>query len=87
MVDTVIWHWVVLFTGEEVEPESFGRAVQWLAESFYVGNGLLVSPCPSHLQVVLNFLVGLFGQIVMQTNVTKIVRMVCQQCQMSTRKS
>lgn len=36
LVYAMIRHWVIVVTGEEAEPEVFGRAVQWLAALFQI---------------------------------------------------
>ena len=69
VVDTVIFHWVTLISGEEVGPDGFGWAIQWLAVLFYADNGLLPSHMPACLQEVIIFLTGMFDMVSLQTNV------------------
>ena len=76
MVDLVICHWVTLVTGEEVQPDGFGWAVQCLVALFYDADGLLASPRLDWIQAYLDVLVRLFYRVGLQTNVKKIVGMV-----------
>ena len=80
VVDEVIRHWVTLVVGEEVGPDGFGQAVQWLAKFLYANYDLLSSPITDRLQADLDFLAGLFYWGGLQTNLNKTVGMVCQPC-------
>ena len=76
VLDAVICCWFMLVLVEEAVPDGFGWAVQWPEALFYVDDGLLASPRPAWLQVVLDVLKVLFYRFGLQTNVTKMVGMV-----------
>ena len=78
VVDAVIYHCVTLVVGEEAGKDGFGRAVQCLVELFYTNNGLIASPSLARIQAALDVLTGLFNRLGLQTNVNKMVGMVCQ---------
>ena len=50
VVDTVIWHWVMVVAAAEAGDGIFRRAVQSMASFFYAGDSLLASTCPECLQ-------------------------------------
>ena len=50
-------------------------------ELFYADDGMVASSDPVWLQGAFNALVGLFDRVGLQTNVRKIVDMVCHPCQ------
>ena len=54
---------------------------------FYADNGILALTSPDHLQEALDVLTGLFVMVGIQTNVKKMVGMVCQPCYMFVGKS
>ena len=78
LVDAVVCHWVTLVAGKEEVPYGFGWLVQWLAAFFYVDSRLLAPPRPTRPQVALSVFTGLFDKVGLQTNINKIVVMVCQ---------
>ena len=47
VVDAVIQNWLTVVDGEEAVPEVFGRALQWIMEIFYEGDGLLATAHPA----------------------------------------
>ena len=61
-------------------PYGFGRAVQWLMVFFYANDGLLDLPRILRLQVAMNVLMGLFDRVGLQTNIIKMVVIVCHPC-------
>ena len=61
-------------------PYGFGWAVQWLMAFFYANDGLLASPRLIRLQVEMNFLMGLFDRVGLQTDIIKMVVIVCHPC-------
>ena len=71
VVDAVICHWVTLMEREEVGPDGFCWAVQWLATLFYANNGLLASPRPNWLQEALDIFSFFFDRVGLQTNAKK----------------
>ena len=60
--------------------EGFGPHMQWLAEYFYVDDGLLTSTRETLLQQVFGTLTNLFDHVRLHTNVSKIVIMACHPC-------
>ena len=78
LADAVICCWFMLVLVEEAVPDGFGWAVQWPEALFYANDVLLASPRPARLQVVLDVLIGLFYRFGLQTNVSKMVEMLCQ---------
>ena len=80
VVDAVIFHWVTLVMGEEVGPYGFGCALQLLATFFYTVDGFLSLTRPDWIQAALDVLAGMFDRVVLQNNVDKTVRMLCQPC-------
>ena len=76
VVNTVTCHWVSIVGKEELGPEGFGWAVQWLAALFYADNGILSSPRLDRLQADLDLVAGLFHQVGMHDNVNKMVGIV-----------
>ena len=48
--DAVISHWFILVVEEEVGPDGFERAVQWLAAFFYSNDRLIASTKPARIQ-------------------------------------
>ena len=80
VVDALICHWFTLVEGEEVGPDDFGRAVQWLVAFFYAEDVHLALPGPSHIQAALYVLTVLFIRLVLHTNVDKTVGMIYYPC-------
>ena len=70
----------MLFVREEVGPNGFGQAVQWLAIFFYADDGLLASMRPTRLQAALGMLMGLFDRVGLRTKVNNMVGVVYQNC-------
>ena len=60
--------------------EYFGRALQKLATLFYVDDRLLASQRLARLQEALDVLEGIFGIVVLRTNMDNTVGMVCHPC-------
>ena len=56
----------------------FGRDVQLLADHLYVYNGLLALMQETRLQRVFDTLPEVFYQVVLHTNVAKMVNIDCQ---------
>ena len=85
--DAVIWHWVTLLSGEEEVPDGFGWSFQLPVACFYADNGIIALPRTDRLQEVLDVLMELFDRVGLQTNVKKMVGMVCQPCYMDVSHS
>ena len=49
VVGVAIFHWVALVVVEEARPDSFGRAIQWLAALFNANDGLVTFPRPNQI--------------------------------------
>ena len=54
---------------------------------FYADNRLLASSLLYRLQVALDVFIDLFDRVGLQTNINKILGMVCHTCQMALRHS
>ena len=80
LMDAVIWHWVMIFMGEEAGSDGFVWDVQWPAAFLYADNRLLVSPRPDRLQMALGVLTGFFDNVLFCTNINKTVNMVIHTC-------
>ena len=81
VVDLVVRHCV---TGFLKESEAIGELVQegrHQVALFCANDGMFALLDPVWLQGSFNALVGLFGRVVLQTNVGKTVGMVCHPCQ------
>ena len=70
-LESVIWHWLTVVTGEEAGPEVFGSEFQWLAALFYADNGILVSPEPARIMGAIDILTDIFNQVRLQPNARK----------------
>ena len=78
MVDAVIRHWVAMVEVDEAVLDRFVWEVQCLAVFFYADEELITSPRPAQIQSALDVLTGLFGVVVLYTNVDKMVGMLFQ---------
>ena len=76
VLNTVTCRWISIVAKEEAGPEGFRWAVQWLVALFYADNGILYSPQLDRLQADLDVLAGIFHQVCMHNNVTKMVGIV-----------
>ena len=81
VVDAVVRHWVmVMVEGAEKRNERVQEGMHQDA-LFYEDNGMVASPDPRWIQGAFNTLVGMFYRVGLQTNVGKIVCMVCRPCE------
>ena len=68
-------------SGEEAEPDGFGRASGHMVTFFYVDNRFLDYTREERLQQEFNMLTNLFDRVGLIMNVRKTVSVVCQTCQ------
>ena len=54
--------------------------MQEVAAYLYTDNGIIASPCPESLQMSFDVLTDLFNQVVLCTNMRKMVSVVCWPC-------
>ena len=77
VMDAFILHWVTVVTPTYVGMGGPGTTIIDLVEYFYSKNGLMVSTQPERLQMDFDVLTGLFDRVVLLTNTSKTVGMVC----------
>ena len=87
MIDEVVHNWVTVVIAGTEERGKCGQEVRHQAPLFYADDGMVASYDPLWLQGAFNTLVGLFDRVGLQTNVGKIVGMVCHPCQAAKNHS
>ena len=81
VVDAVVCHWVTDVIADAEEQGELGKEGRHQAALFYAADGMVASSEPRWLQGAFKTLVGLFGRVILRTNVGKTVVMVCHPCQ------
>ena len=87
VVDTVVQHWVAVVVERSGVQDGHGWEGRHQIALLYIDDGMVVSSDPGCLQGSFNTLLGLFCQVGLQTNVRKMVRMVCCTCQAAGTQS
>ena len=63
VVDTVVWHWILLVKEEEAVTELWGVVILSIALLFYAYYGLIASMRPEWLQGLFDYLTGILYQV------------------------
>ena len=87
VVDELVCHWVTLVMAEAEKQGERGNKDRHQAALFYADDGMVASSDPRWLQWAFDTLVSLFERVGLQTNVGKIVSMVCRPYQAAGTQS
>ena len=82
----IFHHWVGLVADNEDVPDSFRHMVEEKVAFLYADDRLIVSTNQVWLQWGLDVPIGLFGRLMLSTNVANTVAMLCQPGTISGRK-
>ena len=77
----MVRQWVYMMVEGTEERGNCGQEGRHHNALLYADDGMVASSDPRWLQGAFSTLVGLFNRVGLQTNVEKIVGMVCQSCQ------
>ena len=79
-VEAVIRHWVTVVLLTEAVTGGLGLKMIDLAAYFFADDRIVALNQPEMIQMAVGVLAGLFGRVVLRTNITNTVCMVCQPC-------